>query len=121
MCGNASSGAIRLVGGVTELEGRVELCLDGEWGTICDDFWSNLDAVVVCRQFSHGSMHALALHGAHFGPGTGPIHLNNLLCTGNERILTDCTHSITTNSHCTHNQDAGVICPGKHKLYLNWC
>lgn len=48
------NGDLRLVGGKDELEGRVELCLDGVWGTICDNFWSDLDAAVTCRQLTHG-------------------------------------------------------------------
>ena len=41
---------IRLVGGTSELEGRVEFCNNNVWGTVCDDLWGVPDATVVCRQ-----------------------------------------------------------------------
>ena len=39
-----------MVGGTNDSEGRVEVCLNGQWGTVCDDFWGNVDAQVACRQ-----------------------------------------------------------------------
>ena len=42
--------SIRLRGGATAREGRVEVCNNNEWGTVCDDFWGTPDATVACRQ-----------------------------------------------------------------------
>ena len=43
-------GDVRLVDGSDSSEGRVEICINDEWGTVCDDSWSGNDAEVVCRQ-----------------------------------------------------------------------
>ena len=50
-----SSGDVRLVGGERESEGRVEICVEGFWGTVCDSGWSQREAVVVCRQSGFGA------------------------------------------------------------------
>ena len=46
-------GDIRLVGGSVVDEGRVELCLNNAWGTICDDGFDERDANVICRQLGY--------------------------------------------------------------------
>ena len=43
-------GEVQLRGGVTYTEGRVEICLNDEWGTVCDQTWDTADAGIVCRQ-----------------------------------------------------------------------
>ena len=45
-----TTGQLRLAGGNIANEGRVEICMNNEWGTVCDDSWGKTDATVVCRQ-----------------------------------------------------------------------
>ena len=47
-----TTGNIRLISagsGESLIQGRVEICYQNIWGTVCDDSWSDVDARVVCR------------------------------------------------------------------------
>ena len=48
-----TTGHLRLSGGNSANEGRVEICMNNEWGTVCDDSWGANDAIVVCRQLGY--------------------------------------------------------------------
>ena len=47
---NCTQGSLRLVNGSYIGNGRLEICDDGEWGTVCDNGWTNLNAQVFCKQ-----------------------------------------------------------------------
>ncbi|XP_068961008.1 neurotrypsin isoform X3 [Petaurus breviceps papuanus] len=100
---------IRLMDGENKKEGRVEIFVNGQWGTICDDGWTDKDAAVVCRQLGYKGL-ARARTMAYFGEGKGPIHADNVKCTGSERNLVDCIKQDIGTHNCRHSEDAGVIC-----------
>ena len=49
------------MGGTSNAEGRVDICLRNEWGTVCDQMWDVTDARVVCRQLGLASRGSLAI------------------------------------------------------------
>ena len=128
------NGDVRLQGNTILGRGRVEVCLNNVWGTICDDSWNSADARVVCNQlgFSRFGKLSFCCHNSLFygqivtlfllnnikgalsyccasnGQGSGPIHMTNVRCIGNESSLTDCPH--TTSNNCHHGEDASVQC-----------
>ena len=44
------NGTVRLIGGLVQTEGTVQMCVDGRWREICNSYWGNQEAFVVCRQ-----------------------------------------------------------------------
>ena len=55
--GNCSEGDIRLAGGANITTGRVEICVNNAWGTVCNNRFGTNEAIVICRQlqFSENS------------------------------------------------------------------
>lgn len=55
-------GEIRLQDGRTSADGRVEICFNNRWGTICDDEFGREEASVLCRQLGFSSEGLLIIH-----------------------------------------------------------
>ncbi|XP_061197855.1 SCO-spondin-like isoform X2 [Saccostrea echinata] len=112
--------AVRLVGGNTSLEGRVEIHHEGSWGTICDDGWDNEDAAVICSMLGFSRNNSIAKGGGSFPNGVGPILLDDVGCTGSERFISQCRHRGWNRHNCQHSEDAGVSCRLKESS-VNGC
>ncbi|KAK3256764.1 hypothetical protein CYMTET_34118, partial [Cymbomonas tetramitiformis] len=106
---------VRLVGGSSSMEGRVEVLglnletLSTTWGTVCDDGWDLSDANVVCKQLGwYGASSAPCC--ASFGQGSLPIIMDDVACSGSESDIRTCPYNPIDN--CAHTEDAGVVCAG---------
>jgi len=106
---SSSVPAIRLVNGSNAYEGRIEVFYAGEWGTVCDDDFTGVDAQVVCQQLFGTDAVAYAT-GAYFGQGSGRIWMDDLACVSDEATLWDCSRSDWGDHNCFHSEDAGVQC-----------
>lgn len=96
--------SLRLRGGTTR--GLLEVYHNGEWGTVCDDHFTEIDAQVACREmgFSGGSV------GRWGGQGAGRIWLDDVRCSGREQRLGDCPSRGWGTHNCRHTEDVSVSC-----------
>lgn len=104
----AAEGDVRLVDG-NSTAGRVEIYLDGVWGTVCDDYWDVTDGNVVCRQLGFSGAISVQSN-AFYGGGEDPTNMDDVQCLGGEDRLADCVHVDSLNENCGHSEDAGVVC-----------
>ena len=96
----------------------MEIFYNGNWGTVCDDYWDINDARVVCRQLGFPDVSA-APGSAHFGAGSGQTWLDDVNCLGNEALIVNCQHRGWGVENCVHSEDASVICRPRPK-YPKW-
>lgn len=129
---SCENGDVRLTGGSHSYEGRVEVCVNNAWGTVCDDHWDILEGNLVCRQLGfqpfgkfsflyniilvsghvHYGIGSTPLYGASFGRGPYPIILGELYCSGQESSLLGCNRNDRSISTCSTDEVAGVQCEG---------
>ena len=62
---NCTTGDIRLVGGTKDYEGRLEVCINNVWGTVCGIWWDILDTIVACKQLGHQELGILQFNVSH--------------------------------------------------------
>ena len=106
---------IRLVGGYTPGEGRVEIYYNNSWARVCNDGWDNADATVVCRQLL-GAIYSGSK--TNYGLGSGAILLDEVRCNSSHSNIFECRHNGFGNHDCSRGS-AGVRCSGSYgKQYI---
>lgn len=119
-------GDIRLAASSNPLTGRVEICVNSTWGTVCNDYWDDSDASVVCRQVGFSgegininikeietaSIGAIAQTRYYYYLSNFPVHITDLNCNGTEESVLDCSHNTITQHSCQRYSTAYVQCPG---------
>ncbi|XP_038073143.1 deleted in malignant brain tumors 1 protein-like [Patiria miniata] len=89
VCQLGDAHPIRIVDGLSDTAGRVEVLFNGKWGSICSDGWDNADASVVCRQLGYFGPNVSVTLPLYYGSDL-PLHLSNVGCKGHENKLTNC-------------------------------
>ncbi|KAM6121466.1 LOW QUALITY PROTEIN: scavenger receptor cysteine-rich type 1 protein M130-like [Pterocles gutturalis] len=113
-----NSTSLRLVGGGSRCNGRVEIFQHGTWGRVLDDQWDMQEASVVCRQLWCGEA-VRAYNPPKPERGTGPVGLRGVRCAGHEANLTLCNTSLPESALAAGVvEDVGVICWGSRRVRL---
>uniref|UniRef100_A0A8C5UHN9 SRCR domain-containing protein n=1 Tax=Malurus cyaneus samueli TaxID=2593467 RepID=A0A8C5UHN9_9PASS len=109
-CPGADAVELRLAGGGSPCAGRVEVKLQGRWGSVADENWDMEDAEVVCRELGCGV--ALGIPGSgRFGVGSGMLWEGGFQCNGSEPLLSACAQRAPHGQGCSG--PASVICSRK--------
>ncbi|XP_014816477.1 PREDICTED: LOW QUALITY PROTEIN: scavenger receptor cysteine-rich type 1 protein M130-like, partial [Calidris pugnax] len=107
---------LRLAAGGGPCAGRVEVKLQGQWGTVADNYWDMEDAEVVCQQLGCGSATGAYMASSRFGRGSGPVSLGMIDCKGTETALWDCEVLGWGPYIFLHDLDTSVVCQGFARL-----
>ncbi|XP_072024362.1 lysyl oxidase homolog 2-like isoform X2 [Amphiura filiformis] len=109
---------VRLVGGPSSSEGRLEVLVKDQWGTVCDSRYNPgfgyIQGDLVCREL--GFDIAIDVKNSDsYGRSTGPVWLSYIYCTGEEDFLWQCDNDVNSkdyygSSYCDHSEDVAIRC-----------
>ncbi|CAC5402549.1 unnamed protein product [Mytilus coruscus] len=106
-CFTENEGNLRIISGAAANKGRLEIDYKGEWGTVCQDNFENVDADVACGQLGYCS--GMVMPAFLVNDGQGTIWLKDVNCSGSENKLVNCIFNIDT-FYSYHSQDIGIHC-----------
>ncbi|XP_030053584.1 CD5 antigen-like [Microcaecilia unicolor] len=101
---------LRLSEGPHACAGRLEVFHEAQWGTVCNDHWQQKNTEVVCQELGCGSPEPLKKRQRRLASATGPIWLDDVVCSGEERTFQNCRHRVWGYHDCTHREDIYISC-----------
>ena len=118
MADNCTTGDVRLAQNTTTntyLEGRVEICINNAWGTICrDSYFDRFDAELICSMFGQFNDSEII---DSIGDCSGPIFIQKLDCSDEDTRLLECQRfsplGLVDGDVCNHMNDVSLRCIGK--------
>lgn len=127
---NCTTGDVRLAGSSTPNKGRVEICINTVWASVCSSNFHLEEANVVCGQLGylrtgvfsekinvfiqllfHHHAGSVIRGSAYYGQGSGTV-VSHFSCRGNENYLYNCSNYPRYGASCSHHQDIGIDCEG---------
>ncbi len=113
---NVSAVPVRLVGGKSVLEGRLQVRIDGQWGSVCNFGWTIESAAIACQQMgwvlNPEDWDLLPIDIPAAGD-SDPILMSNVRCGPLDTDLTTCKRAERSDlffNSCTHSDDVGLRC-----------
>jgi len=104
-----SAEAVAVVGGGNPRVGRLEVFHANQWGTVCDDEFTDAAAKVACYSLGYGYV-GRKVNINLYDVGDGLIWLNSIKCNGREQHIGACSHGDWGVHNCTHREDVAVSC-----------
>ena len=115
---NCTYGDVRLADyRYSRSEGRVEVCYNGEWGSVCSHGWSGVESTAVCKQLGYDGYASQYSFNYYYNVNQGSIWLTSVACSNSNTSLLSCAYSTDT-SDCTHSDDVIIRCYCKCFLVL---
>uniref|UniRef100_W5LVJ7 SRCR domain-containing protein n=1 Tax=Lepisosteus oculatus TaxID=7918 RepID=W5LVJ7_LEPOC len=116
---SALDGGVRLSGGESHCDGRVEVHYNSTWGRLLQHSWGYREASVVCRQLGCGSVVQI-YHSSVYETGDSAVCLTGIQCSGDETHLVNCSSPQTVS--CSAGQEVSLLCSGRSHLFnMNTC
>ena len=89
------------------------------WSSVCEDYFDQQDAEVVCRELGCGA--PSVLQGVLYGEVETPMRTKEFQCGGHESALLDCRSSGSDRNTCSPGKAVGLTCSGRRgAAVLNW-